>query len=98
MTMVKKKGEYQKTREAGRLGSCKDHTWNKKLHIHTCCKSKQPWYHKIDCPALKGEFLKPQLKSQEKISIDNMKKTGMTSLEVAKVLNMPIEMVNKLWG
>lgn len=36
----------------GRGGSRKEETWNKKKHLHTCCKSAVPWRHLRNCPRL----------------------------------------------
>lgn len=91
-------GEYQKAKNEGRIGSRKDATWNKELHTHICCKSKHSWYHKPNCPALEGKFSKIQLKSQEKIAVNDLKEKGMNSLEVAKALNIELSKVNMLWN
>lgn len=44
--------DYRKEFIKGRGASTKDPTWNRKKHIHTCCKSKVPWRHKAKCPKL----------------------------------------------
>lgn len=98
MGLPKKINKYRKIKEEGRLGSRKEHTWNKRLHIHICCKSKQPWYHKKNCPALEDKFSKIQLKSQEKKAVNDLREKGMNSLEVAKTLNIELSKVNMLWN
>ncbi len=91
-------GEYQKAKNEGRIGSRKDLTWSKELHIHTCCKSKHSWYHKPHCPALEGKFTQKQNNSKEKMAIADLKKAGMNSLEIAEKLNMTLEKVNMMWN
>lgn len=36
----------------GRGASTKDLTWNRKKHIHNCCKSKVAWRHRAQCTKL----------------------------------------------
>jgi hypothetical protein len=54
MIMVNGDDNYYRLEFArGRGGSAKEETWNRALHMHTCCESKVPWRHKVACPLLK---------------------------------------------
>ena len=33
----------------GEGGSRKEETWNEKRHTHSCCGSRVPWRHKVNC-------------------------------------------------
>lgn len=46
--------DYRIAIATGFGGSCKEETWDKTAHLHTCC-SKVPWRHKVNCPRLKFE-------------------------------------------
>lgn len=34
----------------GQTGSKGEPTWDSKRALHTCCKARTPWRHKLDCP------------------------------------------------
>lgn len=46
------KGRYP-LKLTGQMGSAREPTWNKELHIHTCCKAKSASYHKLNCQYVK---------------------------------------------
>lgn len=98
MPSIKRKNQYQIAKDEGRLGSLKDLTWNKKLYIHVCCKTRHPWYHRKNCPVLNDSSKKLQIYSEQKKAISAMRRKGLTSLEVSKTLNLPIDKVNAAWS
>jgi hypothetical protein len=93
---------YQKVKEMGRLGSTKDHTWDREQRIHTCCKSKRSYYHKMDCPALSGTLDQPKhppiISSDLSARIAELKAQDMTSAEVAAELSIPLVHVNLIYA
>lgn len=40
---------YRMAFAQGRGGSTKDHTWDKVVHKHSCCKSAVAWRHRAGC-------------------------------------------------
>jgi|GEM_PF-2669993 len=50
--LIMRDGKTNKYRTAfieGVGASIKDRTWNRKKHQHSCCGSKVPWRHLINC-------------------------------------------------
>lgn len=43
---------YRMAFARGLGGSIKEKTWNKELHMHSCCGAKVNWRHHGDCPRL----------------------------------------------
>ncbi len=93
--------KYQKVRADGRLGSPKDPTWDKKRHMHTCCKSIRSWYHKISCPTINANFDIKTKKisniSKLHLKISELRLQGKNSSEIAKILSMPLFKVNSIF-
>lgn len=96
----------RKSNVYSRPGNRKESTWDKKLQVHICCNNKSSWYHKENCPSVNGIFSKKMRKFQEgklksiaeeKTEVARLKGAGLTSVEIAKKLDMKIEKVNKLW-
>jgi hypothetical protein len=99
--IVKKRDDYGRIRRAGRLGSTKDATWNRKRHMHTCCKSKVGWYHKVTCPAVNGTFdakITEHIRSKMHIKINELRLKGKNSGEIAKILKLPLSKVNAIFS
>lgn len=44
-----RKNEYRYYQFIGQGGSCKEKSWSKENHQHTCCGSKVPWRHRMGC-------------------------------------------------
>lgn len=65
------------------------------MKMHTCCASKHS-YHKGNCP-VKGTRVPGRASDTDFIQVQNLKADGLTSIEVAKRINMPLEQVNDLW-
>jgi len=70
-------------------------TWSKELKMHTCCGSKHS-YHKGNCP-VNGTRIPGRASDPDFIRVQNLKLEDLTSGEVAKRLNMPLDQVNELW-
>jgi hypothetical protein len=99
--VTRKRDDYERIRRAGRLGSSRDATWDKKRHLHLCCKSKVVWYHKAVCPAVNGTFdmksIEP-LHSKMHIKIRELRESGKNSSEIAEILKMPLSKVNTIFS
>jgi hypothetical protein len=70
-------------------------TWDKQKRMHTCCGSHHS-YHKGHCP-VKGVRIPGRASDPEFMKVQEAKSEGLTSGDVAKKLNMPLEQVNELW-
>lgn len=72
-------------------------TWSKALKQHTCCGSTHS-YHKHNCPVRNGR-IPGRASDPEFLQIQAMKAAnpGITSGEVARELNMPLDQVNEMW-
>lgn len=46
--MQRSNNEWQRTKEMGLLGSCREMTWNGQHH--QCCLSRAYWRHTVKCP------------------------------------------------
>lgn len=72
-------------------------TWDKTLRRHTCCGSIHS-YHKSNCPTRKA-MIPGRSSDPDFIAVQTMKNANpdMSSFEVARFLNLPLDQVNDLW-
>lgn len=101
LSKITRKTFYQKLKAEGRYGYFKDPTWSKKRHMHMCCKSKARWYHRVGCPAARGDFDLKGVKvprSKLYLKIKKLKAKGKNSGEIAKILSIPLSKVNDIFS
>ena len=72
-------------------------TWDKALKQHTCCGSSHS-YHKGGCP-MKSIRIPGRTSDPVFVQVQSMKAANpnITSGEVARELNMPLDQVNEFW-
>lgn len=95
---------YRQSFLMGYGGSCKEETWhgensNNHKGFHSCCQSKQPWRHKAKCPRVIGSQMnsQPYKKDEKLLEVQKYKQEGKNSGEIASLMNLPLERVNKLF-
>ncbi len=76
--------------------SVNESTWDKNLRAHTCCGSTHS-YHKYNC-ATRKQIIPGRTSDPTFVSIQDLKRQGLNSKEVARELNIPISQVNDLWS
>jgi len=100
LSKIKRQDFYSRIKNEGRYGYFRDATWDKEAKIHSCCKSKARWYHKIGCPAAREDFdlsFKKRKISELENKIKRLKHDGKNSDEISKILSLPLSDVNSLF-
>lgn len=85
----------------GQIGSTKEESWNPVVRIHSCCDSRQPSYHRTSCykrsPNLDDITFPEKPKEVRRAEVLALKARGLTSIQVAEQLNIPLKEANMLW-
>jgi len=76
--------------------SANEPTWDKEKGCHTCCGSTHSPSHKSWCPNRKST-IPGRSSDPDFVNVQELKAQGLSSGEVAKRLNIPLDQVNELW-
>lgn len=73
-------------------------TWDMQLKQHTCCGSTHS-YHLSFCPN-RNKTIPGRSSDPDFLAVQSMKTANpeLTSKDIARELNMPLDQVNELWS